>query len=184
VTPDAILAGALISQEPEAMTWPIHPGSGLGFLRFGMSPAEVAQLPGMPPVRHIVPGGDGSVRASRGVGFPLFIHEDDRLTGIDTTRRVSGVTFESLDVYADPPGEVLMAFLVAELSAGGTGARLLLDVVHFPALGVACSGFWYPETGQIHLPGLDEDTRGLALNQPGAFASFTDQMVPINLFAP
>lgn len=164
--------------------WPIYPCIGLGPLRFGMSRQEVAGLPGAGPVGRAVENHDGSISESRGLSWPVCIFIDDRLTSIDTTRRLEGVAFAGLPVYQAAAEAVLSALLAAERDAGGQDATLLDDTLHFLALGIACTGFWLPEVARPFRPGQDEDLRGLALSPPGAFAPWVDRMVPVDLAIP
>lgn len=161
--------------------WPVRPRGGLGPLRFGMSRAAVAALPGAGAALRVLQGFDGSVSESRGADWPVCAFAGDALSGIDTTRRVPGVAFDGLEIYRAAPAEVLAALVAAERQAGGQGAMLLDDTLHFPALGIASTGFWLPEAGRPFRPGEDEDRRGLALSPPGAFEAWADEMEPVDV---
>lgn len=162
-------------------TWPIRPREGLGSLRFGMSRAEVAALPGAGAALRVLQGFNSSVAESRGADWPVCVFAGDALSGIDVTRRVPGVALDGLPVYGAAPAKVLAALIAAERQAGVQGALLLDDTLHFPALGIASTGFWLPEAGRPFRPGEDEDLRGLALSPPGTFDPWADEMKPVEV---
>lgn len=146
------------------MTWMIEPLKGLGALRFGMTRDEVAAL-GLGPVTALDKAFDGSMHEFRTMNVPVCAYRDDKLIALDTSWRVTGVTFRQNNVWATEP-----AIMLKILEAANGGAFEGLGSVIFPSIGVNTSGFFDPVRQTYRtLAATDRDSRGLGLFQFGEF---------------
>ncbi|MBK5934979.1 hypothetical protein C8N32_11169 [Rhodovulum imhoffii] len=141
------------------MNWVVLPHEGLGPLRFGMAPSEVAVQTGMGRPRHVYYGRAGSTMEYRGLGVPLCEFEGGALTRIRTGRQLGAVVFNGIDLYAAAPGEVLRF-----LEAVAGQAEMFREILLFRGLGLGLSGFYDPCDGRFCNPAVDtHDERAITL---------------------
>ncbi|MFA5539382.1 MAG: hypothetical protein WCZ72_03685 [Gemmobacter sp.] len=158
------------------MEWDIRPYDGLGPLRLGMSPAEVAALPEMGAPEAVDTAFDGSVVEFRGLFRPACNFAGGRLVVIDTGWRVQGVRFGGAELYRLDPAE---AMRLLERAAGG--ASLDMGTVFFMAIGVNASGFWLEQERRFRDPVRDgQDDRGIAVFARGVFDEFLPEHQPVS----
>ena len=153
------------------MSWDIRPYDGIGPLKFGMSPRQVAQI--LDPFHRVTavhPVFDGSKNEFRSMDLPVCNYKSDKLHAIDTTPRVSEVCFDDIDLYMTDSRRVML-----DLDRANGGARTDLGMVLFDKLGINTSGFFLTDEDRFFRIGADErDGRGIGVFQRGAF----DAMLP------
>jgi len=155
--------------------WTIYRGIGIGPLRLGMSPAEVAAVLGEPENSNRE--FDGSVREHR-TAAPILGYVDGRLTDIDAGADLRGVRFEELDVFAASPETVVRRLF----DRNGGKALAGLGSVLFLSLGINTGGFYDADAGRFIAPDEDEGRdRGLAVFAAGSFDAMLDEMRPVSL---
>lgn len=156
------------------MTWNIRAFNGMGPLYFGMKAEEVSAVQTMGKPERIVSGYDGSVVEFRAIDIPMCNYVNGGLAVIDTSRRVVGVKFGDMDIYETPPLEVLVALEKASGKVlSGLGTLL------FTGIGLNVAGFYFPDTNDLFDPALDQDDRGVAAYQPGAFDAMLSEYKPV-----
>lgn len=157
------------------MRWDIRPYNGLGPLYFGMKPAEVAAIPGMGDPDRSYPAYDGSLVEFRGIDMPMCNYTGDGLTTIDTSRRVADVWFGEVNIYQMPPRDVL------QMIERASGLALVgLGTILFMGIGLNVGGFYFEETNTVFDPTTDQDDRGVALFQRGAFDALLAEYKPVS----
>jgi hypothetical protein len=119
--------------------WKILPFVGMGPIRFGMSPAEVAAIVGPP---QSVDEDVGYLREYRAVELPIVSYEDNVVTEIEAFHGVENVTFRGGRIF-DEPGLAILQFLEQE----NNGARMNVGIVLFKDIGITAGR-------------LDQGTRG------------------------
>ncbi|MEX0369231.1 MAG: hypothetical protein AB3N09_01270 [Tateyamaria sp.] len=152
------------------MKWDIRPHNGMGPLYFGMKPEEVAAIPGMGAPERVVTGYDGSLVEFRAIDMPMCNYVDGGLSTIDTTRRVADVWFNDMNIYETPPLDVLQTL---ERASGRVLAGL--GSILFIGIGLNVGGFYYEDTNNLYDPETDQDDRGVAAFQPGAFDALASE---------
>lgn len=113
------------------MTWEILPFSGMGPIRFGMSPVQVADIIGEPDA--IDEEDDGYRREFRSENLPVISYQDGQVSEIEAFREVEGVTLAGRAIFGEPGLEV-MRFL--EEQNGGAMANV--GTVLFNDIGITC----------------------------------------------
>lgn len=156
------------------MKWDIRPYNGMGPLVFGMKPEEVAAVPGMGAPVHSDIQFDGSVTEFRAIDVPMCNYLNGGLSAIDTSRRVVDVWFGDMNLYETDPLDVLKGL---ERASG----RVLsgLGTILFIGIGLNVEGFYYADTNNLYDPLTDQDDRGVAAFQPGAFDALLTEYKPV-----
>lgn len=137
------------------MDWTIRPREGMGPLRFGMTPAQVTTaLGGVEPARTD-PSWDGkAISEFRALDLPTCGYTAGLLTSIGVGPQTNGVNLSGLDVFANPPLQVLQA-----LERANGGAIVGLGSVVFPTLQISTTNFYDEDTGKVidPQPGRQDD---------------------------
>lgn len=157
-----------------AMDWPIIPHFGMGSLRFGMSPPQVAKLPGLGVPQTSHREWDGSVSEFRSLGQPQLSYADYRLRDNDTDYRVGRVLFDDLDVYGVEPEVVIRRLMASNGGSALVGAGSLL----FTDIGINTGGFYDEKSQRFARLSGAEPARSLAVFAPGAFNAMVADMLP------
>ncbi|MGI2036256.1 hypothetical protein ACRQ1B_28175 [Rhizobium panacihumi] len=110
------------------MEWEIQPFIGMGPLRFGMFPAEVAAIVGPP---ESVDEDDEYLREYRAVELPIVSYENNVVTEIEAFYDVENVIFRGRRVF-DEPGLAILQFFEQETH----GARVNAGTVLFKDIGI------------------------------------------------
>ncbi|TDX83829.1 hypothetical protein EDE05_106238 [Neorhizobium sp. R1-B] len=110
------------------MEWEIVSFEGMGPIRFGMSPAEVAAIIGPP---ESADEDDGSRREYRAIDVPIVSYEDNVVTEIEAFYEVENVSFRGRRIF-DEPGLAIIQFLEQE----NGGARMNVGTVLFRKIGI------------------------------------------------
>lgn len=146
------------------MKWDIRAYNGMGPLYLGMRSAEVAAIPVMGVPVRTVPGYDGSLVEFRAIDLPICNYVDDVVVTIDTSRRVADVWFGDMNIYETPPRDVLRT-----LERASGQALVGLGSILFTGIGLNVGGFYFEDTNAYFDPASDQDDRGVAVFQRGAF---------------
>lgn len=110
------------------MEWEIIPFVGMGPIRFGMSPADVANLVGVPETTDNRPNG---IREFRAVDVPIVAYENGAVTEIEAFYDVKNVTFRGRNIFEEN-GLAILQFLERE----NGGASLDVGIVMFERIGI------------------------------------------------
>lgn len=110
--------------------WEIKPFVGMGPIRFGMSPTEVAAIIGLP---ESTDDDDDYLREYRVVELPIVSYENNVVTEIEAFYDVEKVTFRGRQIF-DEPGLAILQFLERE----NGGARINVGTVLFQNIGITC----------------------------------------------
>jgi len=145
------------------MVWSIEPNKGLGRLRFGMVPEDVADVSHMGRAGHVYRGSGGRMMEYRGLGHPVCEYESGRLTRIVAGHHMQGVVFEGMEVFSlDPP--VLLRRLESRLGP----VTLCNEQLYFMGAGLCFGGFYDPLDRCFFAPQRDyHDERCVTLFAPG-----------------
>jgi hypothetical protein len=108
--------------------WEILPFIGMGAIRFGMSPAEVAAIVGAP---ESLDEDHGDLREYRAVELPIVSYENNVVTEIEAFNDMENVIFRGRRIF-DEPGLAILQFLEQE----NNGARMNVGTVLFKDIGV------------------------------------------------
>lgn len=108
------------------MEWEIIPFIGMGPIKFGMSPSEVAAVIGLPDSRDV---DEMYLREYRATNLPIVSYENDRVTEIEAFYDVENVKFCETNLF-DQPGISILSFLETEnggvrINAGQYSSRRL-----------------------------------------------------------
>lgn len=112
------------------MGWEIISFEGMGPIRFGMSPDEVAALVG-PPDRSRRGLRLGAFHEIRGARAPIVRYNQSRVREIEAFYDLGHVTFNGISVFETAGDEVLR-----QLEALNGGARVSLGIILFDRLGM------------------------------------------------
>ncbi|MQW87766.1 hypothetical protein [Sinorhizobium saheli] len=92
------------------MEWEIIPFSGMGPIKFGMPPSEVAAIIGLPESSDV----EGMyLREYRATNLPIVSYENGRVTEIEAFYDVENVKFLGTNLF-DQPGTSILSFLERE----------------------------------------------------------------------
>ena len=158
------------------MNWEITPLVGLGPLKFGMSPKEVARIEGLGPVTDSHTAYDNSLNEFRTMDVPVCNYVDGLLAAVDTNHLVENVKLDGIDVYQTSPER-----LVKMLERLNRGAKIGLGSILFNEIGINISGFYLEEEAKFFDPGTgDIDERGLGMFRKGGFDPYLNEYRTIN----
>ncbi|CUX80042.1 hypothetical protein [Roseibaca calidilacus] len=155
------------------MKWDIRGYNGMGPLYLGMNAAEVAAIPVMGAPMRTDPAYDGSLVEFRGIDLPMCNYVGGVLVTIDTSRRVAGVWFGDMNIYETPPREVLQT-----LERASGQVFLGLGTVLFMGIGLNVGGVYFEDSNEFFDPTRDQDDRGVAVFQWGAFDELLHEYKP------
>ena len=153
------------------MIWEISPLIGLGPLKFGMKPEDIALIDGLGPVTNSFKAYDGSVNEYRTMDIPVCNYAKGILAAVDTNSQVKNLTLDGMDIYNTPPLQVIQT-----LERLNGGAKSGLGSMLFINIGINISGFYIEEEKRLYEPEAEErDERGLGMFIKGAFDSVIDE---------
>ena len=141
-----------------SLVWDIKPFIGLGPVSFFMTPEQVIAAAEL---------GEGVTTRQDGIYtnvfgsiyLPNFTCLDGKLIIVGASRRVKGVRWNDIDIFAATPIDVLRA-----LEKANGGAIATFDTVVFEKFGLQLSGFYVFERSEGYDPASDEqDDRGLTV---------------------
>jgi hypothetical protein len=113
------------------VAWEISRFAGMGPIRLGMSPTQVADIIGEPDA--IDEESDGYRREFRSEALPVISYQDGQVTEIEAFREVEGVTLAGRAIFGEP-GLEIMRFL--EEQNGSAMANV--GTVLFNDIGISC----------------------------------------------
>jgi hypothetical protein len=159
--------------------WEIIVGIGVGPLRFGMSPDQVAALPEMGPPDRARSAPGGGLIERRGPTRPVVSYRDAHLIDIDM-EDVLPVRLGTLDVFTTDPRAVMAALF----EANGGAALAGFGYIFFDRLGLNTEGFFDMGTGLFHDPQREDNgRRGMAAIAPAEIAGMAEGMKPVTMSA-
>ncbi|WP_156882972.1 hypothetical protein [Rhodovulum sp. P5] len=159
------------------MVWTIVPGQGLGRLRFGMSPEEVAALPGMGRAGHVYRGRGNRIMEYRGLSVPVCEYSGGALCAIVAGRHVEAVVFDGIDLFAAGPREVLHG-----LEQRFGTAQLCQEQLVFAPAGLRLGGYYDAHDHRFFEPGVDyHDERFVTLCVPDQVVAPSEQREEVSL---
>lgn len=112
------------------MTWLIESFEGMGPIRFGMTPGDVAAVVGAPD-RSRKGLRPGTFKELRGIEVPIVRYTDNRVTEIEAFYELQSVTFQKISVFQTSGAQVLR-----QLEELNGGAMISVGIVLFNNLGL------------------------------------------------
>lgn len=141
------------------MLWSIDPNGGLGPLRLGMTPSEVAALPNMGKPGHVYRGAGGRVMEYRGLTLPICEYGDGLLNRVVAGRHVLEVGFEGIDVFDAAPAD-LIRLLESRLGP----VTLCQEQLCFPKAGLMLGGYYDARDRRFFEPRIEHhDERSVTI---------------------
>lgn len=157
--------------------WDVKPFIGLGPLKFGMSPHDVAAFNS--EIGEIIHVDDmfGFRAEHRPYYTPKCEYKEEALVSIDTHRNEKfSIFFEDLDVYESDP-----ALVIKSLSQRNGGAKSHFGSILFENLGINIRGFYLIEEQAFFRPDSSQDDRTLAIFSRGTLDHFLKECQPLVL---
>ncbi|RYZ81575.1 MAG: hypothetical protein EOP06_23260 [Proteobacteria bacterium] len=125
------IVGRQLDEGKREMGWEIAPFIGMGPIRFGMTPAEVASIIGVP---ESADEDGGYLREYRAIDLPIIAYENNMVTEIEAFSEVENVTFRGRRIF-DEQGLAIARFLEEE----NGGASINVGTILFKNIGVTSS---------------------------------------------
>lgn len=145
---------------------------GVGPLRYGMAQDEVQAVVGPNyPVKNLDQEEDGALREYRGRDIPICHYTEGRLAGLDTSRHLTNLRYDSEYLYKMSPGDCL-----AFLENKNGNARIHLNLILFDALGITTNGFYFEKENKILTTNaLGNDRRRIGFFKMNAFDQYVNR---------
>lgn len=145
------------------MVWSIAPRQGLGDLTLGMTPEEVAALPGLGRPGHVYRGRGNRMMEYRSLTVPVCEYRDGQLCRVVAGRHVKGVRFAGVDLFM-AEARTMLGLLESRLGP----VTLCAEQLFFAEANLCLSGFYDAHDHQCFDPVTEYlDERSLTLYAPG-----------------
>jgi hypothetical protein len=153
----------------------LHPNAGWGQLIFGMLPENVIAILGKAESEYRS-AMDGTISEYRAISDPVITYSDNRLQSIGIGKQSRNYVVRGVDAMQCAPADLLGLLL-----AHDSNPVELVGSLYFPAITVACDGFYDFSNGRV-LTAAEvkaDDFRSITASAPGSYNSLQNEMRPL-----